>query len=209
MNARVGTVIAIVGVIAVALLTTGVPKIQPPPAPPKQPALQLDPERIDRNDVKDGQWTPPDFPMRMNLPSGWVAVRRNGRPYLVSDPDDALAGNFNLLRLPNLFGKSIDALLEENRAELRDNPQFEIKASGIVTVDGAKAARLEYVGKPRGAQESVTCLCHIFLSGPNQVILTATVRTPQYPALSDQIQGSLASLKLIKSAAGPAASDKP
>ena len=209
MNARVGTVIAIVGVVAVALLTTGVPKIQPQTARPKQPVPQLDPERIDRSDVKEGQWTPADFPTRMSLPSGWLAVRRNGRPYLVCDPDDALAGNFNLLRLPNLFGKSIEALLEENRSELGDNPQFEIKTSGIVTVDGVKAARLEYVGKPRGAQETVTCIGHIFLSGTNQVILTATVRTTHYPALAGTIQSSLASLKLVKSDPSPAPSGKP
>ncbi len=198
MNARIGTVLAIVAVVAIALLTTGVPKIQPKPKGPGQPALQLDPERIDAGDAKDGWWTPGEFPLRLLMPAGWIALRRNGRPYLARDPDDLGGGNFNLLRLPNLFGKTLDGLLEENRNELRENPQFEIKSSGIVTVDGAKAARLEYTGKPRGASASVTCISHIFLSGPNQVILTATVRSAQQPEVAAQFEASLASMKVVK-----------
>jgi hypothetical protein len=204
MSARTGTLLAIVAFIALALATTGVPRIELPERAAQRQKLELAPERVDASDSEAGQWKPDDFPLRMPIPEGWTAVRRNGRPYLMRDPDDAKAGNFNLLRLPNLFGRSLDGLLEENRKELSENPQFELISSGIVVVDGAKAVRVEYIGKPRGDEESLTCLTHVFLSGTQQIVLTLTVRSPQAAEVMPSAKSSLEHLVVKKSEPKPA-----
>jgi len=121
-----------------------------------------------------GTWQPAGFDVGLPAPEGWVPSRRRSRAYLHKDPTRPLQGNFSLIRLPNIYGRSLEGLLQENRAELEANPQFELESIEMVELAGAPRIRVDYIGTPSGG-DPVRFAGLIWLRGSEQIVLTFTV----------------------------------
>ena len=155
-------------------------------ARPLETAAAAEPEP----ELVDGVWQPAGYGVRMPAPEGWVASRRRSRAYLHRDPTRPLAGNFSLIRLPNLYGKSLEGLLEENRDELEANAQFTLHRIAIVDLGGLPRIRVDYSGTPRGG-EPVRFAGLIWLAGSQQFVLTFTVEAGLWESLAEQAERCL------------------
>lgn len=144
-------------------------------------------EPLAAGDLVDGAWRPQGFGFRLPAPEGWRALRRRERPYLIKDPAQMLAGNFNLITLPNLFGRDLQGLLEENRAELTANEQFELHDSRVLRKGARELLRVDYSGVPRGGSRT-RFVGLIWLSGSQQVVLTFTVDEQRWPELAPELE---------------------
>jgi hypothetical protein len=146
-------------------------------------------------ELVDGVWCPAGYGICMPAPEGWIASRRRSRAYLHRDPSHPLAGNFSLISLPNLYGKGLAQLLEENRTQLETNPQFELHSIALVEVGGAQRIRVDYSGQPKdGVPVRFSGL--IWLAGGQQIVLTFTVDAQQWTTLGPQAEGCLASVTI-------------
>jgi hypothetical protein len=152
-------------------------------------------------ELVEGTWQPAGYGLRMPAPEGWVPSRRRSRAYLHRDPTRPLAGNFSLIRLPNLYGKSLEGLLEDNRDELEVNPQFTLHRIAVVDLAGLPRIRVEYSGTPRGG-EPVRFVGLIWLAGSQQVVLTFTVEEALWDTLAEEAERCLRGVTQAPPSAG-------
>jgi hypothetical protein len=160
--------------------------------PPQRPE-PLDVAASTVPELTGGIWCPSGYGVCMPAPEGWIASRRRSRAYLHRDPSHPLAGNFSLISLPNLYGKGLDALLEENRKQLETNPQFQLHSIALADVGGAQRIRVDYSGTPQGGVP-VRFAGLIWLAGGQQIVLTFTVDATQWESLAPQAEACLAAL---------------
>jgi hypothetical protein len=160
--------------------------------PPERPE-PLDVAASTVPELTGGIWCPSGYGVCMPAPEGWIASRRRSRAYLHRDPSHPLAGNFSLISLPNLYGKGLEALLEENRNQLQSNPQFHLHSIALVEVGGAQRIRVDYSGTPQGGVP-VRFAGLIWLAGGQQIVLTFTVDDTQWDSLAPQAEACLAAL---------------
>jgi hypothetical protein len=144
-------------------------------------------------ELEAGLWCPTSFGFCLPAPDGWVASRRRSRAYLHRDPARPLQGNFSVVTLPNLYGRSLEELVDENRAELEQNPQFQLHAIEIVELGGARRIRTDYTGTPHGGTP-VRFAGLLWLAGPQQVALTFSVDAEQWDDLAPEVERCLAGL---------------
>jgi len=174
-----------------ALAFAGWPSTQPATAPAPQPRPQ---EASAAPEVPEDVWAMDALGFRMRIPEGWTPIERGSRHYLQRDPCSALSGNFCAIWLPNLFGMTLDGLLEENRAELGVNPDLELDSIEITRAAGREALRVAYHGRPRGTVEDVRFLAIVFLDRGRQIVVSACARESDWPAIETIVEASLASL---------------
>jgi hypothetical protein len=167
-------------------------------------ALAVEPEPVP--ELVDGVWQPSGYALRMPAPEGWVASRRRSRAYLHRDPSRPLQGNFSLIRLPNLYGKTLEGLLEENREELEGNDQFELHDIALVELADVRRIRVDYTGTPRGG-EPVRFAGLIWLQGREQVVLTFTIEAGLWKARAPEAERCLSGLAAVP--APVASADEP
>ncbi len=144
--------------------------------------------------VRDGSWCPEGYGFCLPAPDGWTAGRRRTQAWLRKDPAQPDAGGFNVLKLPNVFGRDLQGLLEENRAELEANPQFDLHAIAITQHADRQMVRIDYSGTPNGGSPT-HFVGLVWLAGPMQVVLTFTVAEPAWSALEPSLQRSLDGLR--------------
>jgi hypothetical protein len=144
-------------------------------------------------ELVNGVWCPAGYGICLPAPDGWVASRRRSRAYLHRDPSHPLAGNFSLISLPNMYGKGLDALLEDNRIQLTTNPQFELHSIAMVELGGQQRIRADYSGTPKDGVP-VRFAGLIWVSGGQQIVLTFTVDATQWESLAAQAEASFAAL---------------
>ena len=156
---------------------------------PQPLAVESDPVA----ELVEGIWCPAGYGICLPAPEGWVASRRRSRAYLHRDPARPLAGNFSLITLPNLYGKTLEGLLEDNRAELEANPQFELHAIAIQESAGSRRIRVDYSGTPSGGS-AVRFIGLIWLEGAQQLVLTFTADATLWSELEPLAERSLAEL---------------
>ena len=160
--------------------------------PPERPE-PLDVGASTAPELTGGVWCPSGYGVCMPAPEGWTASRRRSRAYLHRDPSHPLAGNFSLISLPNLYGKGLGELLEDNRNQLQSNPQFQLHSIALVQVGGAERIRVDYSGTPQGGVP-VRFAGLIWLAGGQQIVLTFTVDATQWDSLAPQAEACLAAL---------------
>jgi len=178
--------------LLVALAFAGWPSRAParaPDAPSRAPAVPVAAE------PPEDVWAMDALGFRMRVPEGWTRIERGSRHYLQRDPCSALSGNFSAIVLPNLFGLTLDHLLEENRAELGVNPDLELDSIEITRAAGRDALRIAYHGRPRGTLEDVRFLGIVYLDRGRQIVLTACAREADWPAIEQVVEASLSSLE--------------
>jgi len=160
--------------------------------PPERPE-PLDVAASTAPELTGGVWCPSGYGVCMPAPEGWIASRRRSRAYLHRDPSHPLAGNFSLISLPNLYGKGLEALLEENKKSLESNPQFQLHSIALVDLGGERRIRVDYSGTPKdGVPLRFAGL--IWLAGGQQIVLTFTVDATQWESLAPQAETCLAAL---------------
>ena len=190
-----GLVLAVVAILGLPLRegpvlpghSTADPATQAPPPPAPEG---------ERPDVTDGLWYPAGESVSLAVPEGWTDLRRGRRPYLCRDAASLGTGNFNLIQLPNLFGKSIDGLREENRAELEANPAFELESIEDLSVDGHTVLRIDYSGRPRGTEQDYRFVGLVWLQGGDQMVLTAAARAEAWADAGPDVEAAIESLRL-------------
>lgn len=148
---------------------------------------------VTASELVDGVWCPAGYGVCMPAPEGWSASRRRSRAYLHRDPSQPLAGNFSLISLPNLYGKGLAELMEENRRQLEENPQFDLHSLALVEVGGEQRIRVDYSGTPKDGVP-VRFAGLIWLAGGQQIVLTFTVDAQQWSTLAAQAEACLAAV---------------
>ena len=139
----------------------------------------------------------PRFGARMLLPPGWEPSERHSRPFAQRDPAASLAGNLNVLSLPNLFNLDLQGLAEENRKSLEAAEVLELIAFEEFRLgDGHPALRIDYGGSPRGEELHFAAI--IFLYGGHQIVITATATAAEWPVVAEDVRASLESIELLK-----------
>ena len=82
-------------------------------------------------------------------PPGWQPSERYSRPFAQRDPAAPLAGNLNVLSLPNLFNLDLQGLAEENRKSLEAAEVLELIAlEELLLGDGHPALGSTTAGRP-------------------------------------------------------------
>jgi hypothetical protein len=197
MNSRstqrfVGLVVA--AVVSVLLLIA-LPAKERERAPREQELAASEPE-LSVFELQDGWWVLPRHGVRMRLPPGWEPRENQSRPYAYRDLSAALAGNLNVLSLPNFFNLDLEGIAEENRKSLEAAAVLELISLADHRLGGDHPAlRIDYGGSPRGEELHFAAI--VFLHGPDQVVITAAATAEQWPVIEEDVRASLESIELL------------
>jgi hypothetical protein len=208
MNSRstqrfIGLVVALVASILVLVALPRKPR-DPAGAGAREPGAAAAEAELPVFELQDGWWVLPRYGVRLRLPSGWVPSERFSRPFAQRDPAASLAGNLNVLSLPNFFGLDLEGIAEENRRSLAAAEALELIAlEEQPLADGHPALRIDYGGSPKGQELHLAAL--VFLHGPDQIVITAAATVEEWPEVAEELRASFASVELLPGAAGPAA----
>jgi len=147
-------------------------------------------------ELQDGWWVLPRHGVRMQLPPGWEPREHQSRPYAYRDLTASLAGNLNVLSLPNVFNRDLAAIAEENRASLEAAEALELISLEECCLGGdLPALRIDYGGAPRGEELHFAAI--VFLYRQSQVVITAAATAEQWPAIADDVRVSFESIELL------------
>jgi hypothetical protein len=171
-------------------------------AGPRIAAAKLDPAAASGAEAPpfpplDGPvWNLPSVDARISIPKGWSIGRVGNDERLLRREGEPLAGNMNLILMPNAFGYSVDELLRENVEELAVNPDLHLEDRQELYVMGRKVLRFDYNGVPRNGGEPVRFVAIIWPRGRYQVALTLTVRAKDWGELAEAVDASFRSLQI-------------
>jgi hypothetical protein len=197
----IGLFVAVVASILVLIALPAKSK-QPAGATASEPAAAAAEVELPVYQLEGGWWVLPRYGVRMQLPPGWVPSERMSRPFAQRNPEVSLAGNLNVLSLPNFFDLDLDGIAEDNRQSLAAAELLELIALEELTLAGGHPAlRIDYGGSPKGQELHLAAI--VFLLGRNQIVITAAATVEEWPAVADDLQASFASIELL--AAGAAA----
>ncbi len=199
----VAVALVIVSVTAVVLLT-GVTRRSPEPGgttPKVQAQVEQAParpavERAPFPPLEGELWELPSVDARLRVPKGWMIGNVNNDVRLLRNPADPLEGNMNLLVMPNIFGFSIEELLNENTEELAVNPDLRLEDRRELYVMGRKVLRFDYNGTPRGKADQVRFVAVVWTRGKSQIVLTTTVRAERWGEIAADIDAALETLQI-------------
>ena len=134
--------------------------------------------------IQDGEWVLPLYGARLQIPAGWEEAEAQGKKFLrcaahVSFADSILAQHF-----PNLGGKSLDTLTEENRLVINTIKGLKYESAKRVKLDGRDAVLISFSGQlPQLGTPPARVLTLLYLHKNNQVVISATVTLEHWEAI--------------------------
>ncbi len=197
---HVAVVLVVLSVAGVVFLT-GVPQ-SPATNTPRVEAARVDPAASKAAEAPplpplEGQlWDLPSVDARLVIPKNWSIGRIQGDERLLRNEADPLDGNMNLVLMPNLFGFSLEELLQENIDELAVNPDLHLEDRREIYVMGRKVLRFDYNGTPRNGTEAVRFIAVMWTRGKYQVVLTTTVRAAKWGEVAADVDAALDTLQI-------------
>ena len=141
-------------------------------------------------------WNLTSVDARLRVPSGWTIGRMGSDERLLRNPSDPLDGNMNLLLMPNVYGFSVDEMLQENIDELAINPDLHLEDRRELYVMGRKVLRFDYNGTPRNGTDPVRFVALVWPRGRYQVALTTTVRATMWADVAADVDAAIETLQI-------------
>lgn len=200
MKAHHLAVLVVMIAVAAAVALTGVPTASKSKTT-KTAATRVDPDARRPElppfaPLEGPLWDLPSVDARLQLPKGWQIGHVGPDQRVMRDESDPLAGNINLLLMPNPFGFTVEELLSENTDELAVNPDLKLEDRRELYVQGRKILRFDYNGTPRGGEEPVRFVALVWPRGRFQVVLTTTIRAKHWAEVAVDVEAALESLQI-------------
>lgn len=187
MKLVVRTALVLAAAVPGVLLFVGLPRA---PRSESAPAPAQVPESVPAD-----QWSPRHLGFRMTIPPGWSQRSTTTRDFLERESGKPHAGSFNVLVLPNLFGKNIEGLHRENVSEL-ERAGAVLERSATMRIGDKDVLRFDYRATPNGEAYELRVVCIVWLDGGRQVILTSQVQNDEWGAQRAAVENALATLSL-------------
>jgi hypothetical protein len=177
----------VLATVPAVLLCAGLPRVA-------RPTAIESPEAAPFPTLLDGRWRLARLAVELDAPAGWQSWSSKSREDLCLDPNALYQGSLNAMVLPNLFGKTLAGLGDENRDWMLGESAVTPLTERELVIAGRPALRFEYLARPQDAAEELRVICLVWLQGKQQVILTSQAPNARWPELGPTIEAALGSI---------------